>query len=144
MNIYLVSDGAYSDWRVRGLFSTEEKAEAARKALGSGNDVELYELDENAAQYEQGLRPWNVTITRNGYVENIYDSTSDNMWSFYFLLCAGQTRWHLRGGVWGRNEKHAIKIMNERRAQLIAMNRWPPDENAPNDGSVHRIEIEDK
>lgn len=31
---------------------------------------------------------------------------------------------HLVANMWARDEKHAIKIANERRAMFIASNRW--------------------
>lgn len=52
VTVYLVSTGQYSDWAVRGIFSTREKAEALRVELGKvgdcnspPNDVAEWEVD---------------------------------------------------------------------------------------------------
>ena len=44
--VFLVSDGWYSDRCVRGIYSTAEKAELAKKVFSANNDVEEWTLDE--------------------------------------------------------------------------------------------------
>jgi hypothetical protein len=38
---------------------------------------------------------------------------------------ASRTLWV---GVWARDEQHAVKIVNERRAMILAANKWGDEE----------------
>jgi len=41
---------------------------------------------------------------------------------------------HFMMSVFARNEEHAVKIVNEKRTQLIALNRWPDNETIKQKG----------
>lgn len=43
--VYIVSDGWYSEYQIKGIFSTREKAEELQKHFPSPNDIEEIELD---------------------------------------------------------------------------------------------------
>lgn len=120
--VYLVTDGYYSDYRVRGVYSTMEKAEQAKLLYAADNDIEKYELDA-VPDSPPGLVPFVVTITSSGDVRNAYRESADQF----------SPRWHVTNWygdpcglfyMWARDEQHAVKIANEWRAQIAALGLW--------------------
>lgn len=111
--IYLVTEGEYSDYHIIGAFSTKEKAQSFIKLFGDryGMYLEDYEIDKYEKQIADGLKYYIVHMKFNGDVEYISVESnlesSDKIWSDNIQVC-----------VWAKDEKHAIKIANERRIKL--------------------------
>ena len=115
--IYAVESGAYSDYCVDALFSTRADADLYRKVHG-GTVVERT-LDPDLTEYRAGRRPYRVIMNREGHaraVDTERDMQQDgnnfaveDEWLFY---------------VWANDKKHAVKIANERRSQLLALGTW--------------------
>jgi len=135
--VYLVTQGEYSDRHVLAVFSTEEKAQkfiemcnekydSARKNAEDyyltncwiwavNSKIESFELDALADGPRQGLFSYEVWMDMNGDVREVelklgtpsnrHEIHNDTM-----------TLW-----VQARDEQHAVKIANERRAQWIAL-----------------------
>lgn len=126
--IYAVSIGEYSDYRVKALFSTKDKAEKfAERYRQDDARVEEYELDPEWTTLEdQGYHPWRITMTVTGDVLETKDlsssgiSTHEDIPHYYI----DNARMKIRGFVWARSVEHAVKITNEKRAQLISLNAW--------------------
>lgn len=133
--IYAVSEGSYSDYRVSAIFSTREKAQefidTMKKQSGSDeydsyNEIEEYQLDPPvAALLGRGYSVYSVLMLRNGDVKRI--ERTDN--SSYYISKAGQSYiWKrtnaLEMKVWAKDDKAAVKIVNEKRVQMIAMGGW--------------------
>lgn len=125
MKVYVVYKGSYSDRHVVGVCSTEELADRLVLLETDGWNTpywEVYTVDE-IPTCPPGLLPYSVTMDRHGGVEEIEregvskfrpdidDYGQDNL--MYF-------------SAWAKDKAHAIKIANERRVQLIAMNIWLP------------------
>ncbi len=128
--VYLVSTGDYSDYRVVGVFSSN-KAAVAFMEVGNPrprdfNEIETYQLDTEIDKIKAGLLPWDVRMALNGdhaaalltdanHEESDY-SYNDNSHPipgvFYRCFC------------WAKDEKHAIKITNEKR--IIWLERRNP------------------
>jgi hypothetical protein len=145
--VFAVNSGSYSDYSVRALFSTREKAEAFMAAVPDGdyNDIQEFELDPPAADMlRRGYAVWYVTMLRDGTAEAVVRRDA----SLYAVTSVGDVvLWErtkapaykgkgipdaLRIDVWAKDEKSAIKIANEKRAQFIAEGKWPsaPSERA--------------
>lgn len=120
--IYLVTHGDYSDYGVLGVFSSKAKAELAQK-LWAADSIAEFELDE-MPKHPRGKFWYCVTMDaagNTGYggvkIENATGAHnkeyepygSDDLICFY---------------MWAKDGTHAVKIANERRAQLIALNLW--------------------
>jgi hypothetical protein len=136
-NVYLVSRGYYSDYRVVAVFSTLQRAKEFMNLLPhekEWNEVETYELDPpTVALIKEGYQYYTVRMRRDGKVEsvavqplNVYsieECSRDSIHDFYFVPCRGGGEL-LEAAVWAKSEQHAIKIVNEKRVQLIAQNKW--------------------
>lgn len=125
MKVYLLTEGQYSDYGVRAIFSSRENAERYIKAVRDTggyeefNPIIEWELDEDlsyAVRLEQGERFYQVTMRRDGS-SSIYDSTSSA-----YLACEEVSIVPVGLIVkrWATSEEHAAKIANEIRAQKIA------------------------
>jgi hypothetical protein len=120
MKLFLVSDGCYSDYRICGIYTTQEKAELARKLYAADNDVEEWEVDA-MPDHPPGLFAFQVIMDREGSVSLV---------SFYDAEAMPNRTWMPSGNLgvrfymWAKDEEHAVKIANERRAALVADNVW--------------------
>lgn len=131
--IYAVNFGAYSDYTVVGLFSTKEKAQEFMDAVPyEYNEIEEYELDPDTANLvRKGYEVWVVAMLRDGtcedvrkldlsprqvpctaYIQGPHFSSGKNMPS------------RLIANVMAKDEKHAVKIANEKRVAMIASGEW--------------------
>ena len=133
MKIYIVTSGEYSDYHINAVFSTKENAERYNKIHASGDfeDIEEFEVDEDMALMNR-IRDEKITIylicmDRNGNVKE----TKKELPCLYLVksILAGKCKHVLYADcmdmrVIAKDEKHAVKIVNERRVQLIANNEW--------------------
>lgn len=130
IKVYIVTAGDYSDYGIRAVFSTRELAEAFiakyGNSLGDWGDtpvIEEWTLDDPRAIGDHMMQ-YRVSLARNGdvhYVEPIKLLSVGGPYSetkpvFLGLLKDGG----VAGSVLARDEQHAVKIANEKRAQLIA------------------------
>lgn len=130
--VYAVTRGTYSDYQICAIFSTEEKALAHIDALKDSeiNGIETYDLDPPTSDMiKRGYRVWNISMDRDGNVLRRESSLKS-----YFVESAdrGETslwgavgeKMNLHAKVWAKTETAAIKIVNEKRAQMIASGKW--------------------
>lgn len=124
--VYVVTGGSYSDFHLVGVFSTREKAESYVGTVESNSeDIREYNLDEEPDR----LDVVRVVMTRAGEVcetefSKVYkDTFPRNYWypaQHWPQYPAEKLAWHVQ-----TNEiKRAIKVVNEKRTQLITLNRW--------------------
>ena len=137
--VYLVSRGTYSDYSVVAIFSTKKKATEFIRMFPSDfcdyNDIAVFDLDPDAVdRTKNGEMVWRVVMLRDGTVERVRSER------FYAFAEPGR-RWVWRrtkapaykhknipdalvADCWAKDEKHAIKIVNEWRTQMIASGEW--------------------
>lgn len=123
--VYVVTDGHYSDYRVVGICSTLEKANRLRELYNCKNDIKEMALDD-LPDVPPGLYAFVVVMDQDGNVRYSRREGCDVMqnnwkWAPY---CDGK---NVAFYVWARDDRHAIKIANEQRIQLIANNQWIVD-----------------
>ena len=134
MQVWIIEQGCYSDYRVVGIYSTQENAQRVCDLI---NKKEPYEeasvvfrkLDPCIEEMNEGLIQFYVMMDWSGDVESCKESSCIDP-DDDGLSCWGRTkvRWQrnqkkndcVRGGVWAKDTTHAIKIANEYRAQQIA------------------------
>ena len=127
--IYVLTSGDYSDYKIVAIYDTKEMAEAMRISLNPNEawpiTIEEWPLNPYSADLQKKYIPYEVIMGKNGdgYVSNRpecaslgypgnidvdFPNNSINMVTICFA----------------KDEKHALKIANERRVQIIAANTW--------------------
>lgn len=130
--VYLASSGSYSEYGVRGVFSSKENAEKFMAALPGDdwNDVENFTLDAGVSQSDAGLLSLRVAMDA---------ATGDGAWverdscpsgkvdpGRFYAAHRGRPVRAFVVSVWARDEEHAVKIANERREMLLAQSPGVP------------------
>lgn len=120
--VFLVSQGDYSDYHIVAAFSTHEKAER-HMALMPANDwyskarLEEMELD-TTPDVPVGHKVFEIVMDEDGAVVSKSQHEPESL-GFHFrdkrYGCFRVTATDLR---------HAVKIANEKRTQLLAFNQW--------------------
>jgi hypothetical protein len=123
---------------VIGAFTSKAKAQAFMDSVKSEyNGIEEYDLDPPAANMiARGYSVWSVLMLRSGDVERVNRTETD---SYAVGEVGGDRIWErskapayrgkgipdaLHSYVWAKSEKAAVKIVNERRAEMIASGKW--------------------
>lgn len=125
MKIYSVSKGEYSDYRVMALYSNKEYAEEVCNRISGYSKyerpfVEEFTLDENLEILKKGYNIYFLRMDREGNASEIEATDAiDNIWDWGFDI---HNKLYMY--VLAKDEKHAIKIVNDKRAELIANNEW--------------------
>ena len=68
-NIYVLTEGSYSDYYIVGVYSTKELAEEAQ-SLYQDSQIEEYDLD-NIPEHPPGMSAWFVRIN-DGELDDIF------------------------------------------------------------------------
>ena len=139
MTVFVVTSGDYSDYQIRAMFTTKERAETYIKAINlrEANDIEEWELDRYSDDIDCGRSPFRVFMAKNGAVRRA-DKTDYDVDKTCKLVCyfprTPDSVVELECTCWAKDEEHAIKIANEKRAQIIAMNLWREVSEMPKRG----------
>lgn len=125
MKVWLCSTGCYSDKYVTAVYTDEAIAHQVSKAYGWDNDPEEYDLDPEVPQeVRAGMSFWAVRLWENGDLERTWITEPSEWylkdgWDDAPYMSPRHDR-VFRTGCWARDQEHAVKIANERRAMSIA------------------------
>jgi len=118
--IYVITEGEYSDYHICGVFENKELAEEVAKA--TGGQVEEFMLNPLSSRPSKDYSLWSVYMEYNGdshvdktnivYAARVGDIHIDMLTLKLHVTC------------WAKDKQHAIKIANEKRVQLIANGEW--------------------
>jgi len=137
--VYLVTEGEYSDYRVKAVFSIKELAEAYIANHEGG--VEEYEMDTEFAVYPKDRQPYKIRLMKSGRI--LY--AQERSWDDYVTE---HNTYTVRLSIWGRPNKepemftnceardklHAMKIAAERWQFFAAHDElWPTNEKRERD-----------
>ena len=141
--IYAVNSGSYSDYRIDALFSSKEKAKEFMAAMKKNdsradyNDIEEYQLDPPTIDLlKRRYFVWGVIMLIDGTVERVgvTPNSKDDIkaaGSYYIWERTKTSAYQgkgvpdaLRMTVWAKTAQAAVKIVNEKRAQMIATGEW--------------------
>ena len=132
--VYIVTEGCYSDYCIVAAFSERGLADALVEKLDAGEypEVEEYELD-----LESPKNPlWTVHMNWNGDTECVWSHRTlradEDEWYITALPPKPGGESHLVVKCYAKDKKHAVKIVNERRAMLIAENKGEPHQHNTN------------
>ena len=126
--IYLVSQGCYSDYGVIGVFEKVEDAQLFIDKFSTEDSYDKMEIETRALnpfipELKQGLESYRVRMSKNGDVKKSekQDSVpSINVTKDFFF----DIQLNLVVDCMAADSQHAIKIANERRIAALAENRW--------------------
>lgn len=129
--IYVNTSGEYSDYRINATFLDRAIAEAFTAKYG-GDIEEFGSLDTiEAFTGPPGKTFYTTVMYRNGDTEYTSRRAAFERYGDPPIAQEFAKLHHARGkaflevGCWADDEQHAIKITNEKRAQLIAENMFP-------------------
>ena len=135
--IYVVTQGCYSDYSVIAVFSTCEKAESFVRDYnerfsqgGSGvwgdeATVETRDLDPVIPEYLK-LPQWFFNMKRDGSLSDSPSQWECGCFGDPKVACAlGNTRSSIWCRIYAETPEAAVKIANEHRLQMIANEEWP-------------------
>lgn len=126
--VYAVTAGEYSDKRVVAVFSTKE----GRDRFLEGYTAP-YRHESNTEEYPLDPEPFDGTFTENGFVVAMFEHGDagdvDTMRSQHCPVgfIGYEERWASTVLIWGvdtDDEERAIKVVNEKRALLVASGLW--------------------
>jgi hypothetical protein len=144
--IYAVSSGDYSDYHIEAIFESEElaqkylkeKIDELKEKYGKDHEywneyreIEVYILNKK----KMDIGYYNVGMYKNGNVRNVYKrngriDADEEVMIKQFKEREEHNKQRINKiinclifCVSAKDEKHAIKIANERRTQLIAENK---------------------
>jgi hypothetical protein len=141
--VYVVTEGSYSEYHIISVFSTRELADKFAALYDA--DVEEYELDKHEMQAREGLAVYKVWMSRDGGSSN-YRSDEYQPGEYELIVISGgrnERTINLVGSVLATSAEHAVKIVNEKRAQLIASGEWDEFEKMhPPGKSLYEQQIE--
>ncbi len=118
MKVYVVTEGACSDYRIEAVFSTEELAESfveLYKRAERDCEIEPYEIDKVVESYINTV----VAMSRDGNAFRVYREVSGKI-GFQFFSISGILFWSVKT----KDKERAITVTNEKRVQILAMNLW--------------------
>ena len=138
--IFVIEQGEYSEYRVVGVFSSRENAELVANRINrcesyrDSAEVCEWPLDPGVDDINAGYTQWHVLMLRDGTTELCENSGSTwygigneiVIWRRFTApaYIGTNTPDILTGTIWAKDANHAIKIMNERRAQMIAEGKF--------------------
>ena len=120
--MYVVTVGEYSDYRICGVFDLENLAQKFIDSFGEKNNmnIEEYSLNPYSIEMSKDYKPFFIRMTSAGectQAKSGIDFNSDTCYGF-------DNKNQLYCSVFAKDEKHAIKIVNEKRIQILAANTW--------------------
>ncbi len=133
MKVYVATTGEYSDYQIEAIFSTRKKAEEyANFHSVNGLRIEVWLMD-----VARPVKQVFVQMAKDGTVIRIIgpdmkdaiDGRGDNrigFTSFYHLKLDGKEK-TLGWWVETDSKKRAVKVVNEKRIQILAMGLWGND-----------------
>jgi hypothetical protein len=133
--VFAVSTGSYSDYRILGIYSTEEKAKKKIEYECSKSEynrlyeypIEVYTLDEHVDLMDSGFFLWRIRMEKDGSTGYNYLADEENPDKFIHTVRYEYEKYTLESTVWAKTEQEAVKIVNERRVNYIANNLWGKD-----------------
>jgi hypothetical protein len=137
MKVWILSAGSYSSWTIVGVFDSNEKLEEFKTLhpklecsyLDDYNEPETYEVNEPLDMVAKGMWPYNVSM---GWDDG--KAWADKHHVPVIMQEEGEVPPYERGleykgvyhqktirmVVWATSEEHAIKIVSEKRREVLA------------------------
>jgi len=127
LNVYVVTTGDYSDYHIEAIFSTKELADEYVRRGGDEYEVDEWELDTPIP--DALIR---VSMFLDGRVDSvdhvIVKEIKGSSEGFYMFTESFNGDVVLIWYVKTDSEERAIKVVNEKRIQILALGIWGDEE----------------
>ena len=132
MEVFIVTSGSYSDYQIHAVFSNRKKAKAYIKTGENApgpygtNNRDKYAIEE----YDVDLPRfrWFTTLVSMDKEGNVDEATvcfeAEESGLVWFVFQEGKPI-RMRWSVNTDDRDRAVKVANEKRSQIIALNLWP-------------------
>jgi hypothetical protein len=136
--IYIVTAGTYSDYGIHAVFTDEELADAYVAAFKSSDDMRIEPMEENPHEVflKAGCIAFVVKMDIEGNTLLVKRDDDYHLRTYKENYIIQESLWvpgngprnerkdilHIEMHVFAKDDKHAVKIVNEKRGQLIASN----------------------
>ena len=128
--IYVVTSGEYSDYGIDSIFDTKELAEKYIASFNKGGwnemDIEEWCLNPNEEELKEGKKAYRIRMDKEGNATEI--EWADSAFGFKDEMGDGVSFTYnnklMNCYCFAKDDKHAVKIANERRVQYLAANSW--------------------
>lgn len=120
MIVYIVTSGEYSSYRIEAVCSTKEKAQAYVKDLKWVKDDRSIDIEEWEVDIPREEKALEVGMTRDGEAYMVERTLGQRG----YKLFSNTEEVLLLNTVPTDDEERAVKITNELRTKLIALDQW--------------------
>jgi hypothetical protein len=125
--IYVVTSGSYSDYGINAVFDDEQLAKDFIAMFEKGNYIDMQIEEWKLNPEEENIRAkrklYFLRMNKEGIASDI--SIEGSSFSIdYINTIQFDNKKNLMVRCFADDEKHAIKIANEKRVQVIANNKW--------------------
>ena len=131
MKIYVITQGTYSDYRIRAVVTDEKQAEKLAKMytdLFDEAEVEVYETDDYTdalKNFDDSRLPFKVGFTFGGDVHSVVRHGFDYFKPRVAVVQTSRTlhldEVYLAVYLYAPDEEAAVKIAAEKRAEFLAL-----------------------
>ena len=132
--VYIVTKGRYSDYSIYGVFTDKEVAEEQAAQISGEKDWDKGSVEEydilTEPKMPPGFKSYIVSMDQNGDCDLVEQNEGLGNGVGY-----AQADYHTKPVTYNgraffyistnKGKEGAVKIVNERRIQLIAENKWP-------------------
>lgn len=122
MTAYVLLNGSYSDEHIVAVFSSMELASAAAQIFTDEAHIDEFEIDACAEDMRQSRIPYFVRLSREtGDTMDVHCEVSS--YGAFSSAVLEDVNKNLYTQCWASDDKHAIKIASDRRAEFLAKER---------------------
>jgi len=127
--LYVVTSGSYSDYGIDAIFDSKELAQSfidsfKRGAYSEFNEIEEWPLNPCDLELKRGRKAFFLRIDKEGNTSKIEWSDSAYGHKYGTDISFTFDKKLMNVYCFADDENHAIKIANEKRTQILAINRW--------------------
>ena len=128
MKVYIVTSGDYSDYGIDAVFTNKKTAEVFAGKIGG--EVEIWEISpSDLIDKITHNKIFCVRMNKEGNTDLVMEEDFDsgdikNAMEKKTEIFKAVDGYSMITYMFAKDEKHAVKIANERRVQLIANNEW--------------------
>jgi hypothetical protein len=123
--IFVVTSGDYSDYKIDGIFTEKNTAKDFINMFNhTYNEMRIEEHLLNPKKYEidNNYNCYFVRMKKDGECTGI--NIKDNSYDVFEDNHGFDIKNNMYKTVFAKDEKHAIKIVNDVRTQVLASNKW--------------------